>query len=479
MGRERKRLCRSASTSAALTLLALAYVSSALAQTVPYAGDAAAAPEAAPVGTPFGTPAGAPAASPTEARTDALALGVTEGIGETDNVFLTPNDKQSQTLSNTEIDFGYRRTGTALSANLTGDFDYLDYLQGAFGGQFTGRFDGQGALSLWGDRLKWVVEDDYGETQLNPYVPATPGNLEDTNLLLTGPDLTLRPADQTVLRFGARYALSTYQTSPLDGWRSLETAAIEQELSSSSNVSLNADLMQLHFDNTTLNPDYDNNRFYARYSAVGARTQIAVSAGVAQSDDGGAWQTTPYGLLDATRQLTPEMSLNLSAGRQLTDAAGAFGSLRAGAAGGITVAPVALTMDSYINNYVSGGWRFQGDRTTMAITARWERDTYNLADVQDVTVEDLELSLARQLSSVLTAEATGSFYRDDYFDQGFTATQYTAGADVAWQIGRTLTVKAIYSHNFRSTSGGGYGYDANIGFLTVTYQPLPKLPALP
>jgi hypothetical protein len=288
----------------------------------------------------------------------------------------------------------------------------------------------------------------------------------------------LRPADQTVLRFGARYALSTYQTSPLDGWRSLESAAIEEELSSSSAVSLNADFMQLHFDNTTLNPDYDNNRYYVHYSAVGARTQIAISGGVAQANDGGSWQTTPYGLLDATRQISPEMSVNLSAGRQLTDAAGAFGALRAGAAGGIAVAPVALTMDAYIDNYVSGGWRFQGDRTTVAVTARWERETYDIESVQDLTIADLEVTIARKLSTVLTAEATGSFYRDDYFDQGFTATQYSAGADVAWQLGRTLTVKAIYSHNFRGTSGGGIGYNANIGFLTLTYQPLPKLPGL-
>src|SRR5580692_8216998 len=107
MGREPKRLLsRNAASSAALALVALACVGSALAQTVPAAGDAAGAPAApvAPADTPFGA---APGGSPTETRTDALALGVTEGIGETDNVFLTPNDKQSQTLSNTEIDFGY------------------------------------------------------------------------------------------------------------------------------------------------------------------------------------------------------------------------------------------------------------------------------------------------------------------------------------------------------------------------------------
>ncbi|HTY48473.1 MAG TPA: hypothetical protein VMB48_02140, partial [Steroidobacteraceae bacterium] len=222
-------------------------------------------------GTNFPTvvPTAAPAG-----RSEAAQLGVTVGVGETDNVNLTPDDRQAQTISTTELDFGYRRTGSALTADMAGDFDYLDYLQNAYGGQLLGRFDGQAALSLWEGRFKWVLQDAYGQTQLDPLTPTVPTNLENTNVLLTGPDFTLRPAPQTTLILSARYSLDTYQTSPYDGWQSLENAALEHALSAASTVSLHADLVQMHFDQTDINPDYDLDRFYLRYAVEGARTSI-------------------------------------------------------------------------------------------------------------------------------------------------------------------------------------------------------------
>jgi Putative beta-barrel porin 2 len=452
--------------SALLALCACAWLNVAQAQT-----DAEA--QAGVTGVP------PPPVVPSGARAESASVAVSEGISETDNVFLTPGDKQSQTISTTALNVGYQRVGSALTANLAGDFDYLDYLQGAYSPQLLGRFDGLGAISFWGDRLKWVLQDDYGETQLDAFTPTTPTNLEHTNLLLTGPDLTLRPADLTVVRASARYALSTYETSPLNGWRGLEDLTFEQELSGTSSVSLNANFMQLHFDNTDLNPDYDNNRYFAKYSIAGARTQIAIAAGVDQANDGGSWLTTPYGQLDATRQLSPDTSVTLSAGRRLTDAADAFGDLRAGAAGGITIAPVAATMDAYLLNYVSLGWTYQARRSTVALTARWERDTYAIDDAQDVTRGDVELRLGRQLTSVLTANLSATYYRSDYFNQPFVDSEYTGGADVTWQAGRTLAVTVRYAHDFRSTSGGDFGYSANVGSVTLTYQPLVRTPPSP
>jgi Putative beta-barrel porin 2 len=483
MGQQPRKRLGSRASSTALALVAMACMGTTLAQT--NTGDANGTGTGGNPGVP-GTPDAVGATGATDnpalpaARTQSANFGISQGFGETDNVFLTPDDKTSQTISTTEVDFGYKRTGSALTANLVGDFDYLDYLQDAYSGQFLGRFDGQSALSLWSDRLKWTLEDSYGETQVDPYTPVTPTNLERTNLLLTGPDLTLRPADQTVVKLGAHYELATYQTSPLNGWRSLEDASIEEDLSPNSSVSLNANTMQLHFDNTDINPDYDNNRYFASYSATGVRTKLILSLGVNQVNDGDSWYTTPYAHLDATRQISPEMSLTLSAGREVTDAANAFGLLGSGAAGGIVVAPVALTMDAYLVNFVSGGWNLQGRRTTVAVTGSYERDTYAIDDFLNVTRANAEMSIGRHLSRVLTVDVSGTWMRTDYYNQDFIDTDYIVGADAAWQAGRNLIVKLTYGHDYRSTTGGigGYGYSANIGFLSVTWQPLPKQPLL-
>jgi hypothetical protein len=415
----------------------------------------------------------------TTVRNQTVTVGVTVGLGETDNIFLTPNNQKTQTIALTGVDFGWIRTGSAFDANVTGNFDYLDYLQGAYGSQLLGRFDGLTNLSLFDDHLKWYLQDDFGEGQLNPYTPATPGNLEQVNFFMTGPEVTLHPLSETVLEFGARYALATYQTSPFNGNRATENVLLERLLSDNSNVALGAEMEELRFDDTAINSDYDRSKAYVRYSLTGARTQVTAAAGVARNDDGGAWASTPLVQLNLTHQLTTHTTLYLNAGRDFTDAADTFSDLRAGAAGGIVVAPVALTTEDYLRNYGTAGVLVSGLRTTLGATAYWERDTYAIDDTFNVTRGSLELRATRQLSATLSGDVFGLLLQSRYFDQGGEINGRAIGADVSWRAGRTLEVAGRYSHTFQGTSGGGYGYAANTVFVTVTYRPLQADQQLP
>ena len=410
--------------------------------------------------------------APATGRTQTLNFGVTVGIAETDNVLQTPTDPRAQTISLTGIDFGWIRTGSALSANVGGNFDYLDYFQGAYPSQLLGRFDGQTSLSLFEDHLKWYLQDDFGEGQLDAYTPVTPENLQKINYLSTGPEVTLRPISDTVVQLGARYAIATYQISPLNGWRTSENVLLERLLSARSDVALGADLEQLRFDDSILNPNYDRGRYYVRYDISGARTQITAAVGETQTNDGGAWLATPFLQFNLTRAIAQRTSFNLTAGREFTDAAGAFGDVRNGAAGGIAVAPVAQTTADYLRTYATAGLQLTGFRTTVNATAYWERDTYATDSVFDVTRASLELLASRQLSNVLSANIFGTITRSQYFSQGGDVDTHAIGAGVTWQASRMLAFDGRYIHNFQGTSGAGYGFSSNTVFVTVTYRPV-------
>lgn len=402
-------------------------------------------------------------------------LTATQALIETDNVFYQPTGGRSQTLSSTGLDFDYWRTGSALTGNLTGDLNFLDYLQGAYGSRLLGRVDGQGALSLWEDRLKWVVQDDYGQSQTDAFTPITPDNLENINVFLTGPDLTLRPGDANIVRVGARYASLSYQTSPYDGWRGLENASIGHDLSRNSNISFNADFMQVKFDQTEINPDFDSNRYYGRYSISGARTTIELEAGIAQDDYAGGWHTTPYLQLQATRRISQVMSLSFSAGRTMTDAGEAFSNLRPGATGGIAVAPVPNTSSPYVDTSAHLGWQYDGPRTHLGATVDWERDTYdNTAAQFDVSRTGVGLSASHDLSSRLTASLSASLYNEQYFDLGFRDSYYTINAGVSCRLARTLALGVIYQRNDRTASANGFAYKENRGMVTLTWAPFTR-----
>jgi len=407
-----------------------------------------------------------------------IRYGVAAGIGETDNVFLTSTHPKSQTLAAADLDFDLRRTGSRLDASAIGNFTDLAFLQGAYGNQVLGRFDGLATAKLWSDRLKWVVADDYGEEQTDPFAPITPVNLQRVNVFTTGPILTLRPSYSTFVNLDAHYSKISYQRSPFDGHNLLGGAEFGRQLSSLSSLSLVVQAEELRFDNTAVNTDYDRREAYGRYLIQGARTSIDAQLGATQANDvGSSWRTTPLARLSLTRRVSPFSLLTLAGGREYTDAGGSFSSLTSGAGGGIVVAPVAQTTANYLRNYGSAGWLFARLRTTLNATVNWEHDDYQAQSLFNATRASLALNLGRALTTKLSANVGGTLDRYDYLNQGFTDKFGTIGGGLAYRPGRWFIVYARYDHAFRRSSGSassGFAapdYDENRVFIMVGYRP--------
>src|SRR6185437_9070249 len=192
-----------------------------------------------------------------------------------------------------------------------------------------------------------------------------------------------------------------------------------------------------------------------------------------------AWKTSPLVRLLVARQVSPFSLVSIAGGREYTDATNSFSSLRAGAGGGIAVAPVTQTTANYLRNYGSAGWEFSRMRTTLGITGTWERDTYDLSSLYDETRTELGLNLSRALTPTLSVNVTGTADRYDYFNQGFTSKFGTVGGGLVYRPGRWVIVYARYDHSFARGSNnpassqllGGSGYDENRVFVMIGYRP--------
>jgi hypothetical protein len=413
-------------------------------------------------------------ARPFNVGPDVTYVDLSVGLGETDNVLLSASDRTPQTMALAGLDFEIRRFGTRLNTDLKGDFAYLDYLQNAYTKQLIGRLDAEATLALFPEWLTWVVDDSFGESAVSPYESATPSNLEKINVVSTGPEVVLRPGAAVFLRLNARYAYSYYETSPFDSKRTLGIATIGRDLSHTSSVSLNAASESLRFKNTVVNTNYDRRKLYIGCELHGSHNELAANAGASQANDRGHWVTTPLVELDASRTLSRSSKLTFLAGRQFIDIADAFSSLRSGAAGGIVVAPVVGTTANYMSSYASAGWAFERHRTSFDITGRWERDTFDSRhSVLDVTRGGVELKIGRRMSRMLTAEAFGALYREDYSGQRFNDEYSVLGGAMAVRPGRSMGFRVRYEHNRRTSSGaGGTAYIENRVFLVAEYWPL-------
>jgi hypothetical protein len=403
--------------------------------------------------------------------TETTQLAVSVGAGETDNVFLTGSPTQSQTLALVGLDFDLQRQGSALNIDTKGDFQYLDFLEHAFGSHLYGRFDGQASMDLVPGNVKWVVEDYFGQAQLDPFEPLTPENLENVNVFSTGPDFRVRLGATGFVELDLRYALSHYQISPFSGKRELANLAVGEELSTASSVSLNLDGQRLRFDDTAVNTDYDRREAYVRYDFRGARTGVDLDLGVSQSNEAETWVSAPLAKLSARRLLSPSLTLTLAVGHELTDASDGFRNLKSGATGGIVIAPVAGTMDTYLSNYGSAELRFQRNRTTIALSARWERDTFAQSAPTDITDGAVEAFFQRRMTPLLALQLHGSWGHIHYYNGGYYETDWPVGAAVLLSPGRRVDFKLSADHIRHNVTASGLSYTENRVFLVAEYRP--------
>jgi hypothetical protein len=413
--------------------------------------------------------------------TETFTYGVDAGVGETDNVNLAPSNKVSQTLAVADVDVDYKQQSRLFDVDAKGNFTDIDYLQGAYSNQLVGRFDGTAHASLIPEKLTWALNEDFGQGAVDPFAPSTPTNLEDINYVSTGPDLALRLGPTSYINLGARFARAQYETSPFDSNRALGTLAWGLQLSAQSTVSLNGNVERVMFDNTTLNTDYDRNSVFGRYEIHGARTDLTADLGATSVKQDGTSTTGGLGRIELSRKLSTAAKLTLSAGRTLTDASASFSGLQSGALGVVGTAPAAQTSNNYTSNYASLGWQYQRNRTTISVSARWEKDDYDGDSALDNTRSGAEFRVARRLTRAFTAEIFGRYYKTDYPhvllapDSGSpNYDDEMIAAALTWRHGRGLEIKLRCEHTARLAAQMS-GYGENRALLTVGYRPYRQL----
>jgi hypothetical protein len=440
------------------------------------------------------------------AYAETLSYGIDAGIGESDNVTLVSTDKISETIAISDVDFALQQQSRLLDADLKGDFTYFDYLENAYGSQLIGRFDGLGKLALIPERLTWVLQDDFGQAQLDPYTPVTPNNLENINYVSTGPDLSLRMGGTGFVNASARYAQADYETSPFNSNRLLGSLAGGLQLSANSSLSLNGDSERVLFENTVINTNFDRSSAYVHYEAHGARTDLAASLGATEVRQGDSTTTGPLATVRLVRTLSPSAKLTVSAGRELTDPATSFSTIQNGVISALTTAVPVLTTASYTSTSASAGWNYERNRTKVNLAVSWEKDRYVSQPQFDSTRALAQLSIERQLTHDFSVELLGHLFKTDYphgivtelngVITGFNSAAPTGisvgttqivssdqdsgqiGAALTWRHGRWLEIRLRVDHNSQTVTGFGFGYVENQVFVTVGYRPRPSTDAL-
>jgi hypothetical protein len=318
--------------------------------------------------------------------------------------------------------------------------------------------------------FEWVLEDNFGQQQLDPTTTVTPVNLENINYVSTGPNLLIALSPLTHAQVSVRFSNVYYQTSDLNNNRGDASVSLVRSLSATSNISLNVAAERVLYQDDVGNPDYTTQEAYLRYDAQGARTKLAVDLGY---DDVKGLSSTGAGALvhlDATRVLSSDSHLDLSVGQDISDNSNLLRQLQTQNGLAVNAAYLQRANDPFINRYARLAWQFERNRTSVSFdVARYEeRHLEDLGLDQNRTQTDL--AVRRTLTPALTAALAATYAKGEYSDSAANYNEVIASASLDWRFGRHLDLRAEYDRfDQRSDQLANQFTENRIG-LTIGWQ---------
>ena len=438
-------------------------------------------------------------------------LSADGGVIYTDNVQRTTNGS-GDTLLMLGLSGDTAHESSHLDYRLSSNLALVKYLGGAFPTEPTGFLDGTATAKIVPGFFSWIVRDTFSEVLIDPYAPVTPDNLENLNLITTGPRFTLRPTLRTTVTLDALYSyLTSSSPSPqyinVDNHRYGGNLKIERAFSEASSLYLKG-----HYEKVEFKDQVDNNNFSigdasGGYHLTDGRTVFDVSGGYSQlrlydvvstvEGPGGSRETIttetfeePIWRIDLSRLITPSQRLALHASQQFTDASSAF-RLGFDQAVAVIAPPRSATSEPFKSRQYSLDWRFQAARTVMGLSLTEIRERYLLNTGNDIDIKLANATLSRLLSPVLTWDIGVSFERNEQAGTppangtqpvvtGQSAKIFGAQTDLRWQVGERLALRFIYAY---STQSGAYsdnqiGVTASWALLGAQASPAQTFPKL-
>lgn len=378
-------------------------------------------------------PSGQAGAASGAAATQTGYVDLLGGLAYTDNARLSSSGHSSDGIATAGFNTDYQRMG-ALSLNLLGSLERLQYLRSSFGGSFYGHFFGSGILGRPTNLLQWQLSESFGEEMLNPLSSPTPQNLQTINDVTTGPLINLHFGLTNRLTLFGDYSRVTYQRSPFDTQTYEGGAQFQHALTGASSLSLAASAAHTQYLESAAvqsflgsnSSGYDLRQASMSYRAQFVRTSVLLTAGynTVQYGGGAARHGAPLYEVRFSRQISPFSTLYVEGSQLYTTNGGSLGSPGAQIGlqtGGAQSAGYAVPQP-FNQRSADAGWLFERARTSLSLTGTYREEIFNQTglnqrnSISDSNHQDegFTFSLGRQLRPTVAVQLSTQGYWERY-----------------------------------------------------------------
>jgi len=437
------------------------------------------------------------ASAPAAAFGGTLDYTLYAGLEHSNNIALSSDQPLSENVLTPGATFQYLQTGSTFQANVLGTFEYRKYLNNHFSSQAQTELAGQGNWTIAPDRLDLSIEDYAGVQPVDQLASNSPGNQQQTNVLVVGPTLRMRFGEaargQVELRYINSYAS---KTDDFDSSRGLAAFRVYRDLSPLEQVSANVEFQRIDFSNQPSDANYDRKEAFVRYTSTLARFDADVLVGGTRlSFDSGRDLSAPLARLRIGWQPTPRNAFTLSGVYQYADAAqdiitapGVYGvgttsdgvqpiDPFAGTAGlgrgngtGIGVGSAVIGSQVYKERRLDATWNWRSERLTLTVAPGFSKLRYIGDRTFDQTDHGLSVGLGYRLQPTLTLTGFATLDRLTYDRIDRKDTTVRLGLDLGQQWNRHWSWHATVARERRNSDAVGQDYRETRFFIGVVYR---------
>lgn len=396
------------------------------------------------------------------------SVGVSAGIGRSDNITRTEVNKAAETIYIAGLDFAAFDETRRLSINAIGDLAYLGYQKKTYGNDVSGTLNGLLTLRLIPERFNWVVQESFGQVSTDAFAVVTPDMRENINFISTGPDIGLSLGSSTRAIMSGRYSQEEYEKRPFDNYRYSTALGLSRDLSGASSVSLNVQAEKTNYDDSAA-IDFQRQEAFGRYTLKASRTAAKIELGYSKIKQPINNEQGALARIDLSRKITTASTLSVQVGRELTDSGTLFRFEQNLGLIGLDSVYSAQSTSPLTSEYISGGWAFVRQRTGVNLAISRNNDSYYRAAFLDQTRTAAGLTVYRDLTSNVRWQIAGAYSTNELKNVAGDFNELAVSTNLDWQVGKFLSVILEVQHFDRSSDLSTGVYKENRGWLRFRY----------
>ena len=393
------------------------------------------------------------------------------GVGTTDNVARVPADEDSDTLYIANLELELLDEEGRLHSDVDAYFEYVNYASGTFDSEVTGGLNAYFEASLVPGRFYWLLRENFGQRQQDPFSASTPANREHVNFITTGPQLDLVSGARNIVRAQLVYSRVDFEESPSDNERFGGALQFGREVSRGHTLSLIGSTESVEFADNAVGTDFDRNQAYVRYQALGGSNEIEIDVGYTEIDADGEKFDEVLFRLNWNREISSYSSWRLLGGSEISDEGSVF-RLFQEELGDLNVTANAVNNPNpFLNHYVTTNFTYARDRNVTSFGL-----ALNQADFEDNNGNDrdtilVSLNLQRDIGDRFFGGLRFAARFIEFTDIDRKTDSFTGVLTLGYQIGGYTDLSIQYQYTTRNDTVALNEYDENRVFLRASYTP--------